>query len=160
MDIVILHIETFWTKKSRGNPGATKRNSVPESCVAGEVLEINGVQVKEVKYSEYSNFVDPIISDYRSINENQQRQMGFQFDAVDDRLLVSKWKYSGRLSKVGYLDPESWLRVVTNERTPLEHTWGYHKHVYNIFFGNAANIDHILVSKSPLKIFNMEVNLW
>ncbi|KZN65478.1 hypothetical protein [Pseudoalteromonas luteoviolacea] len=160
MNTIVQHIETFWTKESRGNPGATVRNSVPDSFPVGNATEIHGVLLVEVKYSECANFKNPVVSDFRSINDNQQRQLGFKFEDLDSELVVSKWSYSGHLKKVGILKPGSWLRLIENERTSLENTWAYYKHVYNIYFGEAAKVGSSLSFQKPVTSLNAENNLW
>ncbi|MBU2714081.1 hypothetical protein [Zooshikella harenae] len=160
MNTIVQHIETYWTKQSRGNPGASVRNSVPETFTIEGAPEIQGVLLNEVKYSEYNNFSNPVVSDFHAINENQQRQLGFKFEELDGELLVSKWNHSGHLTKVGALKPNSWLKVITNERTSLEHTWAYYKHVYNIYFGEASNTGNVLSSQQPITVLNAENDLW
>ena len=160
MNTVIQHIETYWTKESRGNPGATIRNSVPDTFPIGSPPETLGVFLNEIKYSEYSNFKSPTVSDFRYINENQQRQLGFKFENSSGELLVSKWNYSGHLKTIGTLKPNSWLKVVTNERVSLEYTWAYYKHVYNIYFGKAYNLSDAFSSQKPTTVLNTEKNLW
>ncbi|MCG7550487.1 hypothetical protein [Pseudoalteromonas sp. Of7M-16] len=160
MNTIIQHIETYWTKKSRGHPRATLRNAVPEVFPIENVPETQGVLLIKVKHSEYSNFNNPSVSGFRTINENQQRQLGFEFEELGGELLVSMWSRSGHLKRVGILKANSWLKIIANERTPIEYTWAYYKHVYNIYFGNACNIGNVLTSQQPITVLNLENNLW
>ncbi|MCF6441878.1 hypothetical protein L1077_20790 [Pseudoalteromonas luteoviolacea] len=160
MDTIIQHIETYWTKKSRGNPRATVRNSVPEKYPLMGAPGTRGVFLYKVKYSEYSNFSDPVVSGFRCINDNQQRQLGFKLEVLNGELLVSKWEKRGRVKHFCALKPNTWIKIVTNERTPIEYTWAYYKHVYNIYFGNPLNAEKVLLSQKPSKVLIDEKNLW
>ncbi|MDE1464278.1 hypothetical protein [Spartinivicinus poritis] len=160
MNTIIQHIETYWTKESRGYPRAKQRNSVPEAFLMEEFPEVRGVFLSEVKYSEYSNFCNPIVSGLKLINNNQQRQLGFEFEKLGDELMVSMWDNGGYLKKAGLLKKNTWLKVVTNERIPLECTWAYYKHVYNIFFGKGCHVGYVFSTQQPVIIVNVENNLW
>lgn len=133
---------------------------MPDCFPLASVPEIPGVSFVEVKYSENTSFENPIVSGFRSINENQQRQLGFKFEKFGSKLAVSKWSDSGHLKKVGILNTNAWLRVIENERESLEYTWGYYKHVYNIYFGNASEFCNSLSSQKPVTLLNTEKNLW
>lgn len=157
-NIVIQHIETYWTKKSRGSPAAAWRNAVPEIFPISIPFELKSVILHEVNYHEHNHFKDPVI-DYREIDKDQQRQLGFRFDVIAESVSVSRFSRSGRHREFGFLEPHAWLRVITNERVSIEHTWTYYKHVYNIYYGQIDKVDGIF-SQAPVLVFNAEKRLW
>ena len=165
MNIIIQHIETQWTKKSRGNPAATLRNSIPESFSFNGVPSHKGVQLQKINYSETDNFAEPKISDFKAINDNQLRALGLELEESDGKALVRLWGTPWRgspgiSSKVGVIPDGKWLRVITNERTSWEHTWVYYKHVFNIFYDSANKLIDGVVHQEPIIIHNAESDLW
>ncbi len=56
--IIIQHIETIWTKKSRGMPEAAKRNAVPRKMeVPVNVFNRDGLYIHKVTADESNNFI-------------------------------------------------------------------------------------------------------
>lgn len=161
MTVLIQHIETYWTKISRGQPQAALRNAVPETYSVDDVPDKNGVFYLHIQYSENNSFQKPSVTAWRVINENQQRQIGLHLRLIEpNKLLVSKWMKNGFLKKVGELTPGSWLKIVSNERVVLEHTWAYKKHVFNVYFGDQREINEALLVTSPVHTMNLEIDLW
>ena len=75
MLVLIQHVETTWTKRSRGAPGALKRNAVPESFLV-PITEIAAfravVALHLVRYWEENSFESPsemlrLFKDYASL---------------------------------------------------------------------------------------------
>lgn len=161
MNVLIQHIETYWTKTSRGHPGATARNAVPEYYQLNNLPDKDGIFYIRIQYLEHRDFKEPLVTIWRAINDNQQREIGLDLKFErDDKLLVSKWMKSMFLKKIGKLTPGSWLKIISNERVVLEYTWAYKKHVFNIYFGKPGEINRILSSQNPISILNLETNLW
>lgn len=160
MSVLIQRIETYWTKRSRGQPRATVRNSVPETYLIENLPKENGINYIQVKYSEHNNFQAPSIISWKLINENQQREIGLDFKFIDPNiLLVSRWGENGFLKKVGELTQGNWLRIVSNERVVLDYTWAYKKHVFNIYFGDPGEMGDAFLSKPPAHSISFEKNI-
>lgn len=151
MNIVIQHIESYWTKQSRGSPAATLRNAVPETFPISIPFESKGVVLHEVNYYEHHHFKNPVI-DYREIDEHQRRQLGYRFELIAESVLVSRLARNGISRELGLLESHSWLQVITNERVSIERTWAYYKHVYNIYYGQIDKVNGIF-SQPPMLVF-------
>ena len=134
MAIYIQKIKTNWTKKSRGNPGATLRNGVPEKLPVIAIDKSNSVLLQEITFNE-GGFDRPSENKISEINETQIRQHRLDFNHSNSDLEIGFWTENQIKKKVGLLKFNSWYQVKTNRRFPMEYTWGYYKIVYNIFFG-------------------------
>ncbi len=165
MSIIVQIIDIEWTKKSRGAPQATLRNSVPESLPFGKHDLGQGVFVQSIRYSEIDAFTDPVVKKPRLVNEQKQREMKLGFVNDQNIVEVSTWgiplrNEHGKEKLVGTLNESMWLRIIGNVRVSLEHTWAYHKYVYNIYYGKAVIFDEVVQKTKPQTIYRDEVNLW
>ena len=134
MAIYIQKITTNWTKKSRGNPGSTLRNRVPEKLPIKATDSVNSVILQEIIFNE-GGFNKPSKNKISEINETQIREHRLDFNYSDIDLEIGFWTENQIIKNVGLLKFNSWCQIKTNRRFPLEYTWGYHKIVYNIFYG-------------------------
>ncbi|UII26069.1 hypothetical protein LVD15_22625 [Fulvivirga maritima] len=134
MSIYIQKIKTSWTKKSRGNPGSNLRNGVQEKLPIKTVHLVDSVVLQEIIFNE-GGFDKPSKNKMLEINETQIREHRLDFNYSDDGLEIGFWTENQIKKKVGVLKFNSWCRVKTNRRFPMEYTWGYYKIVYNIFYG-------------------------
>jgi hypothetical protein len=61
--VVVQQVRTIWTKKSRGGPGAVRRNVVPEACaIPLKQIPERGIELihHEVTFREKDAFAKPI----------------------------------------------------------------------------------------------------
>ncbi len=135
--IVLQAITVSWTKRSRGMPGAAKRNAVPE---AWPVPDEGGcaLLLQEVRFSEYRDFTDPLVTVERDPGaERLHAAYRLEFERTDAGLAVYfrgdplRPQYPGP-RKVFTLGAGEWARLISNGREPLEDTWAYARHICNI----------------------------
>ena len=134
MAIYIQKIKTNWTKKSRGNPGSTLRNGVPEKLPIKTTDLSDTVVLQEIIFNE-GGFDKPSKNKILEINETQIREHRLDFNYSDVGLEIGFWNENQIKKKVGVLKFNSWCQLKTNRRFAMEYTWGYYKIVYNIFYG-------------------------
>lgn len=164
MDTLIQVIKTEWTKKSRGSPGSTLRNSVPihHPFIAHHT---SGILLQKVNYYESDDFKEPYSKLISNINSNQLRDIRLELIEEDKTLKVKFWGTPirpsyGKSKAMASLTNNSWLQIVGNVRVPYESTTGYNKYVYNIFYGEKEKANEIVNNSKPIKIYNEEVNLY
>jgi hypothetical protein len=144
--IYIQKIVTKWTKISRGGTDAGLRNKVPEKLPL-EVADTDGaVLLQEIIYNE-GGFTNPTFNKIRKLNQNQVIEERFDFQRTDSDLTVEFWNEDQIKKKLGILNFNSWCQIKTNRRFPMEHTTGYYKIVFNIFYGDLSKIESIMSSK-------------
>ena len=146
MGIFIQKIETNWTKKSRGNPGSTLRNAVPEKLPIKNIENADTPVLQYIIYNEGS-FDKPSKNKIYQINDNSIRQHGLDFKYVDEGLEVGFWGRNKKFKKIGILKYNTWCQIKTNSRHPMEHTTGYTKTVLNIFYGEMDKAKEIVKNK-------------
>lgn len=79
--IVVQRISTTWSKKSRGMPGAAKRNTIPRRLtIPFYTSDIDGIYAHEVNSFERSNFN---LEQSTKFFENKRRYWSLDF--VEDR---------------------------------------------------------------------------
>lgn len=158
MAIYIQKIQSIWTKESRGNPGASLRNSIPEQVPIKGIDTQKGIHLEELIYREYTAYKKPQSKPPQKINPSQLRELGLSFNKDEEKLHIGFWKQlsnsdmqeSGEdyiLKKAGDLAFNNWCQLKTNRRYPLEHTWAYYKIVFNIFFGDLIKARELMQSK-------------
>ena len=141
MRLVIQLIHCQWTRASRGAPGATLRNAVPEHLpVPAEILTSPECWQHEVSFAESSNFapharLTQLPSDFRST-------AGLALERNDDGVLCRFVWGPGigapeREARTAFnLRPQQSGRLCFNGRLSLDaHSdrgWQYQKFVYNI----------------------------
>jgi len=163
MDILIQIIETKWTKKSRGNPKATLRNSVPNNFDL-YTTKIKGISLQKVFYFESNDFKKPYIEKPKEINENQLREIRLELIEKNNFLEIKFWGTPIRPSyikakSIAFLQQNSWFQIIGNARIPYEDTTGYIKYVFNIFYGEQQRANEVIYHSKPVNIYNEEVNL-
>jgi hypothetical protein len=147
MGIFIQKIETNWTKKSRGNPGSTLRNRVPEKLPI-RIFESSESALLQYMIFNEGSFEKPSKNKTYIINDNSIRQHGLDFKHVAGGLEVGLWTRHKNLQKIGVLKFNSWCQIKTNCRYPMEYTTGYRKIVFNIFYGEMEKAKDIVKSKN------------
>ncbi len=164
MDIIIQLIQTEWTKRSRGNPGATLRNSVPDTLPL-VVPTVNNISLQQVLYSERQRFIEPRISESKGIDSDQLRKLRLELEACSETLEVKFWgtlmrpSYS-KAKSIATLSKNRWLQIIGNARIAFEDTTGYRKYVYNIFYGEAAKANDVVNGSKPMIVYDEQVHLY
>lgn len=154
MGIIIHAIKVIWTKESRGNPAASKRNRIPELLPFQELQDSDLIYLQETTFSEYKDFKNPLRKAPKPINTQQLKEIDLTIESHDDELrfstrLSSSWIKSSYSKKLGNLSYNNWCQIKHNDRIPLEFGWSYEKTVLNIFYGELRKANDIVHSKSP-----------
>lgn len=165
MQIFIQIIETRWSKLSRGNPGATLRNQVPEIYRFPDSGASEKTVFQIVSYSERTSFAkadaDPVLP--LSAHDSKKWRIAVEPGDAFAKILfdgVPNSPSSGRPVNVSELPPHSWMRIVGNRRVAEEYSWTYRKYVYNVFHGDVFRANELVAQKPPLFSFNFEEHLW
>ena len=133
MDVVVQHVQTSWTKLSRGGPGATRRNAVP----AGFPLpRLEGSFTHEVAVREWQDFQP---------EDSVRPELPAGLDAREEygrlRVLVDPpfpgATGPGRRPALR-LEPGEWLRWRINGRVSGADQWVYWLQTYNVAYGPVA----------------------
>lgn len=158
MAIYIQKIQTNWTKSSRGNPGSTLRNGVPEKLPIDTKELSDSVILQEVIYNE-GGFNKPSENKISGINAFQIREQRFDFNLSDDGLEIGFWTENYTRKKIGVLSLNSWCQIKTNRRFPMEYTWAYYKIVYNVFYGELDMAEDIVATKKEEIVKDFQTRL-
>jgi hypothetical protein len=152
---LIQHLETRWTKASRGGEGAVKRNRTPEAIVFPCFLGFHATEfcfcIHNVRFTEVGTFAPDqtvAIEDgsfwksgcVRVVSEGDFLLVRYEyedgwgggapakvtFDAAGNRLLLNEEAFRLRIGE--------WGRVSYNGRLSCIDTgsWWYEKHVFNV----------------------------
>ena len=151
---VVQHLETAWTKASRGGTGAVRRNQTPEAmtfpCFLGFQSTDFRFGIHQVRFAEQAGFdLDDTVAFERGlvwtkgcvrvVAHNDILRVHFEydgrsggaptrekFDASGNRLLLKEEAFCLRVGE--------WGRVSYNGRFSCEETgnWSYKKTVFNI----------------------------
>ncbi len=166
--IFIQWVIVQWTKKSRGAPGATYRNAVPEGFPTelDQPLDNNGRFIQQVNVYETSLFKTPYYDLQEGWTYNQLRDdIRLEFEQNSNQLQVHYWGIIGlaayhRSKHVFNLNEGEYGRVVANKREVVgEYITHYEKHVYNIFFGESLDSQRF-ANQKPNYSYRDEKDLW
>lgn len=149
MAIYIQKIQTNWTKLSRGYPGASARNQVPEKLPLKIDDVSNSVFLQEILYRE-GGFDKPHTHKVSKINTFQIRQQRLELDDTANGLAIKFWTEDQIRKNIGTLAANTWCQIKTNRRYPMEYTWGYYKIVFNIFYGEPDQAQHIFKNQESV----------
>ena len=152
MGIYIQKIRTYWTKISRGYPGAHSRNQVPERFPMDIPFKSKQeIYLQEIQVEE-GTFHRPTIKPPRPVNLIQVRELRLELEVVDHKLHIAFWQETEIRKNLGTLPINAWCQVKSNRRFALDYTWAYHKNVYNIFYGALSKAEDISRSREPVFI--------
>jgi hypothetical protein len=158
--LIIQEIKTFWTKASRGAPGAIGRNSVPESLLVplnkANVRPMDRIIEHIVHYSEYEGFANPWESVY-TYKISESLRFGCVNLLLGEQYAEVIWRYDpgyigapgrdGPPKKVFSLHPGTWGQVRYNGRLQEEGSWIYQKIVLNV--GNVERPSSSIFTDTP-----------
>lgn len=143
MRLVLQTLSVEWTKKSRGAPGATLRNSVPRYLtLPDDVLQSERWWRHQVSFHEFADFV-PATQHLDVLAEGFERSVGLRV-AEKDGLLRCYFEWStsvgapdrsefapgGRFAFS--LEPQQTGRLTYNGRLAFDHGWQYHQVTHNV----------------------------
>ncbi|MFF3920643.1 hypothetical protein ACFYZB_46115 [Streptomyces sp. NPDC001852] len=137
MDVVVQRVRTSWTKKSRGGPGAARRNAAPTAFSLPPGLS---TAHHEVAMREFDSF-EP------RIQVRDLSAPGTVLREVDGLLRVDPPEVSmfamprrNRRPPAVRLAPGQWLQWQINYRFvgSCDGAWSYRLETFNIVYGSAA----------------------
>src|SRR5262245_43942324 len=140
--VVIQEVHTSWTKDSRGAPGATARNAVPERLAFTTSVGHHAVLEHLARYGEESGFVAS--ETVTSYDAPASLRYGCVRVVVDDSRVQVIWRYDpgyigaperdeGPPKEAFVVSLGQWGRVRYNGRlTSDEGGWWYRKVVLNV----------------------------
>ena len=168
LSLVIQHIQTIWTKRSRGGPAARLRNSVPDAVLLPGCPLGSEFVLHHAIYSEYAAFSQRDVSkssdDFADLG---LKDLSYMID--DDRLTIryhrdgfnkakqSPYPYKDAL----ILNHDELGRIAYNGRYIGLYTgeWWYEKHVYNVAWLSQWSLD-LFISNRPQAEFQEFSKLW
>lgn len=139
--VVIQHIETVWTKRSRGGDGARKRNVVPLALDFPSISRDCSFVLHHATFHEYDSFARQ--DQLRWTDAFADLELRFLTLSIDGAVLRVRVHRDGSNAATPspfpykdpfVLEPGLWGRLVYNGRFTAWNTgnWWYEKHVYNI----------------------------
>ncbi len=157
MPVIIQHIHTVWTKKSRGGEGARVRNAIPKAMLLPTDFNSAPFMLHHAVFSEFSNF---------SQTDERKSAVGFeQLNIRDMEISPTEDQLKIRLLRDGYnaakispypfadvfeLSLGEWGQLTYNGRYICRSTgnWWYEQSTYNI--GRVEKLDpRLFVSIRP-----------
>jgi hypothetical protein len=137
-------LTTRWTKKSRGNPGATRRAALPRSLLFPLVEGEPERCLHRVNYPESLDFApsgETLV--YEPSDEDIERDLSLRLlwegPVLQVLYLGIPVGWSQPVKKVFELRPGQWGQMVDSWRVPYEDTWGYVERVVNVRNGPAVD---------------------
>lgn len=165
--ILIQFITVQWSKASRGAPGAALRNAVAETFpLSFEILSGNpGVHLQNIRLSESQQFQDPVTSLQTHLNTAGLSKLNLHIEKANSQCRIFYW---GDIKRPIYpkikhafsLLPGEYGQIISNGRDPVEDTWHYEKHIYNIYFGQSSISESHFLENAPDRYYKDEVNLF
>lgn len=165
MHTLVQLIETRWTKLSRGAPGASRRNAVPQMIRFPAALLPHPVLFQHAIFVEQQGFAPPATSQFVGFSADDSSTYRLTIchqDAVAEISLFGTpfTQTTGRPTNVVRLEPDTWLRVVGNHRVAEDWGWTYRKFVYNIVHAPSSDVNGLVATKAPVVCIDHEKHLW
>jgi hypothetical protein len=165
MHTLIQLIETRWTKQSRGAPGAAARNAVPEVIRFAEVLPPHPVLFQHALFVEHQGFAPPAASEFVCFSADDSSKYRLTICHQNAAAEISFFgtpftQTSGRPTDVVRLEPDTWLRIIGNQRVSEDWGWTYRKFVYNIVHAPSSDVNALVANKAPVTCIDREKHLW
>ena len=172
MILTVQLIVVEWTKQSRGAPGSTQRNAVPE------VWPLTGhpsarLSVQQVRFVEYDGFQKPSVKWRSDPKEPQICELGLGFAERGQSLEIAfRNRYRAsydrpknaerrQMKSIASLQKGSVAQIRTNARlTSIEGDWSYLKSVYNIAWTKETPHEDLFSRIEPVERFDDLVNLY
>ena len=176
---VAQYIRVIWTKASRGNPAASRRNAVPQAFeLPADILEsAEPTQVHALQVRELNDFVPARKADRWAGDGSQLLRIGCACIALEATGLHLWYEYdeahagrpfrryydaTGTLTSVkkdvGLLSPGEWARIQWNGRFLLHADWWYELCTVNVAFVEDLSPDFFLTA-SPAVTYSKLADL-
>ena len=162
--IAIQCIETWWTKASRGAPGAGARASAPDALPLPQRSCSREVLLQRVMFEERTGFTSHSEVSELSLQEAQRQVRGVVLhvgpDVVDVMFTWSGYSVGAPQRRNGpamRLEPGRWCRIVHNGRFDEDNRWYYQQTTLNIAY--VPPDARIFVASDPRKIDDHRVQL-
>lgn len=158
-------IETHWTKRSRGAPGAVARNAVPEIVRLPAITHSDLVLIQRAAFSEHDQFAHPATQDFAPFTPADSSQYHLEISHQDGAAKVRFFgtpylTTSGRPASDALLMPDSWLRIIANVRLSTHDSWSYRKFVFNIVHAPSGDANALVASQPPVACLDHQISLW
>jgi hypothetical protein len=144
---MILHqnIELSWSKKARGGKMATVRNAIPEVFnISKEKISLNPASCIWGIAETY------ILSEYEN-NKLHTIFSGYEFEILEDKLMIFKPKGNGFRKKVVELKQGDYVRIIRYWKSMNWECYTvFHKSVVNIFWGDLPIRDDYFSNYQPV----------
>lgn len=165
MQTLVQVIDTSWSGASRGAPGSSARNAVPERVAIPDCTLSDAVLLHLVTCSEAGRFaIGPAAPVVRFAQQHQERfPLVVMPEGAAARIDFFGYPAQRRPKKAVYsalLEPNNWVRIAANLRVAQDEAWVYHKFVFNIFHGPVYRANELMASKAPLARFDHQRHLW
>ena len=139
--IAIQCIETWWTKASRGAPGATARAATPDALALPQTSSTREVLLQRVFFEERNGFEARSEVTGFSLQEAQRQLRGavlhVGLDVIDVMFTWSEYTVGVPERRNGpaiRLEPGRWCRIVHNGRFDEDNRWYYQQTTLNIAY--------------------------
>lgn len=166
--IILQHIQTEWSKLSRGHPESKDRNATPEALEIPMPISSYDVCLHEITFKEEDSFYprSRIITDP---DKDVSSKLAISFRKFEKKLVFNfcwSWHYVGaperRNSEIFTLMEGQSGRIRFNGRFGAQSTtgqeWIYRKNVINAYYGRTSN-SRIFIENDPYKHFDSFENL-
>ncbi|MCC2658744.1 MAG: hypothetical protein K0Q76_3852 [Panacagrimonas sp.] len=155
--IAIQCIETWWTKASRGEPGASARAASPDALTLPPATGSGEVTLHRVVLDERAGFEARSSVVVMSLQETQRRLGGLVLhaglDVLDVMFTWSPYTVGAPERRNGQairLHGGSWCRILHNGRMSDEQEWSYQQTVFNIALHPSTPA--LFLDSEPLRI--------
>jgi hypothetical protein len=166
MPIIIQLIETSWTKRSRGNPGASIRNRVPELVEFLETPKSDPILLLVVKFTERNNFSTVTKVSIDNFTDQDAERWNIRIVQPHESPVEIAFfggpssEQTGKPVDVVHLQRDTWVQIMSNRRISEEWDWTYKKYVYNIVHCGALTANAVVRSMTPIRKISHEKLLW
>jgi hypothetical protein len=138
VDVVVQWVRTYWTKRSRGAPGATRRNAAPEAFLLPEAVP---PFVHEVRMQESDDFTphQTVTSGLPPAAQVELTEADGALTVLPVRLKAPEWASNGlSLRRPIALRPGQTLRWQASYRFTPDWGWYYRLDTLNICYGKGS----------------------
>ena len=158
-------VETHWTKRSRGAPGAVARNAVPQVVRFPAVTRSEAVLIHRASFSEHGQFAHPAAQDFAVFTQADSSRYHLEVTHQDDAAKVQFFGVpnlptSGRPIDDVLLAPDTWLQIIANVRLSTDDSWIYRKFVFNIAHAPRSDANALVSSQPPVASLDHQISLW
>lgn len=163
--IVIQHIQTIWTKASRGGEGARQRNLLPIAMELPHFSRLGQFYLHHVTFAEHNSFQPQERTDITrtfleldlkvlALSVRKSIQVRFHRDSYN---AAKPTNYA--LHAPFELEQEQWAQIVYNGRFTDFDTgnWWYEKHAYNIGWFNPLERDRFVQTKPDTEFIELGI---